>query len=91
MECTKCHRILNKDQFSYKNIEKKIYYLHCDKCREKIMNNKEKKEFEKEQYNFVKKTNIIECECGRKYIAFRDYHILRHNNSKTHIAKISNI
>ena len=86
MECTKCHKILDKDKFSYKNIDKKIYYLHCDNCREKILKNKEKKMNEKQQYEFVKRTNLIECSCGKKYIAFRDYHIKRHNNTISHIA-----
>lgn len=86
MECTKCHKILDIDKFSYKNVEKKIYYLHCDKCREKITKNKEKKMNEKQQYEFVKRTNVIECPCGKKYIAFRDYHILRHNNTITHLS-----
>ena len=91
MECTKCHKILDINQFSYKNIEKKIFYLHCDKCRQKILKDKDKQIQEKQQYEFVKKTNIIDCECGRKYIAFRDYHIARHNNTKLHLKKIEDI
>lgn len=91
MECTKCHKVLDIHQFSYKNVAKKIYYVHCDKCRETILKDKDKQKKEKEQYEFVKKTNVIECACGKKYIAFRDYHILRHNNTKTHIARMKNV
>ena len=90
MECTKCHRLLTIDNFSYKNIHKKIYYLHCNKCREKLMANKNKKQQEKEQYDITKKTNIIQCDCGKKYVAFRDYHIYRHVNSKCHLNYLNN-
>lgn len=89
MECTKCHKLLSVDNFSYKNIKQKIYYLHCDKCREK-QNHANKKSIEKEQYEKVKTDNVIECECGRKYIAFRAYHIARHNNSFAHLSYIRN-
>lgn len=88
MECTKCHKVLDKSQFSYKNIAKKIYYLHCDKCRERVKKQTNKKEQEKEQYELVKKTNVITCTCGKTYIAFRDYHIIRHNNTKYHLARV---
>lgn len=88
MECTKCHRILPIETFSYKNVQKKIYYLHCDSCREKLKNMQHKKELEREQYELVKKTNVINCECGKTYVAFRDYHIYRHNNSKHHLSNM---
>lgn len=84
MECTCCKKILDRDQFSFKNLDKKIYYLHCNTCREKIKDIPYKKEREKEQYERVKKQSTIECKCGITYVAFRDYHILRHLNSKTH-------
>lgn len=84
MECTKCHKLLSIDNFSYKNLKEKILYLHCDKCRDKIKHNPDKKQREKEQYNFTKMTNIICCECGIKYISFRTYHTSRHLNSKKH-------
>lgn len=84
MDCTRCKKILDKDQYSYKNEEKKIYYVQCNKCREKIKNNQDKQAKEKEQYENVKKENVIECRCGKTYVAFRDYHILRHNATKKH-------
>jgi|DEB0MinimDraft_4_1074332.scaffolds.fasta_scaffold20460_3 hypothetical protein len=85
MECTKCHKCLPKDNFSLKNVDKKIYYLHCDKCREKAQVHKlDKKRNEKEKYDMLKKTNLIHCHCGVKYISFRTYHTLRHLNSTKH-------
>jgi hypothetical protein len=42
---------------------------------------------EKQQYERVKNTNVIHCECGSTYIAFRSYHITRHKNSILHIRK----
>lgn len=85
MECTKCHKCLPKDNFSYKNTKDKIYYLHCNKCREKnLANSEDKKKKEKEMYDMIKKTNIIQCQCGVKYVSFRTYHTLRHLNSLKH-------
>lgn len=89
MQCSGCKKILDIDKFSYKNEAHKIYYLHCNKCRGKITNNTELKAKQKEQYERVKKNNVINCKCGGTYIAFRDHHILRHINSKTHIARIA--
>lgn len=83
MECTKCHKLLTLENFSYKNLKQKILYLHCNKCREKAQN-LEKKQREKEQYDFIKKTNLIHCDCGISYVSFRTYHTIRHLNSKTH-------
>jgi hypothetical protein len=85
MQCTKCKMILDIANFSYKNADKKIYYLHCNTCREKILSDTNKKIREKEYYKKTKKENAIECACGVKYIAFRDFHILRHASSKIHI------
>lgn len=85
MECTKCRKILDITYFSYRNPMSKIYYLHCDKCREKTAKQTNKKELEKQQYENVKLTNIIECQCGVKYISFRAFHTVRHQNSKFHI------
>jgi len=85
MECTKCHKILDINKFSYRNSISKIYYLHCDRCREKTANQANKKELEKQQYENVKLTNIIECQCGVKYVSFRTFHTIRHQNSKYHI------
>jgi hypothetical protein len=90
MECTSCHNILNLDKFSLKNEAKKIYYLHCNACREKIINDPNKKKREKEQYEKVKMNNVINCKCGIKYIAFRDYHILRHTDTQTHQIYLEN-
>ena len=84
MECTRCHKILDIDQFSYKNVKQKIYYLYCNNCREKVKQKSDKKNLEKEQYAFVKATNVIECACGKKFISFREYHTMRHNKSKKH-------
>jgi hypothetical protein len=90
MECTKCHRILDIKNFSYKNAKQKIFYLHCDKCREKISNQPNKKIAEKEQYETLKKTNLIICPiCSREYVSFRTYHTIRHNNSKIHLKSIA--
>ena len=35
MECTKCKKRLELEFFSYKDVENKIYYLHCNICRNK--------------------------------------------------------
>lgn len=88
MECTKCHKILNLSDFSLK--KDKTYYLHCDRCREKIADNKERKQAIKNHYENTKKNNVIECVCGKTFIAFRDYHISRHSMSKKHINYIEN-
>ena len=88
MECTKCHKVLATDDFSYKNLAKKIYYLHCNNCREKLKKQTNKKKAEKEQYESVKEKNVIQCDCGKVYVAFRDYHIFRHQNSKYHLSMI---
>ena len=84
MECTKCRKILDITCFSYKNPNTKIYYLHCDKCREKTAKQINKKELEKQQYENVKLTCMVECVCGVKYVSFRIFHTVRHQNSKTH-------
>ena len=85
MQCSGCKQILDIDKFSYKNEAQKIYYLHCNKCREKITNNTELKAKQKEQYERVKKNNVINCKCGATYVAFRDHHIRRHMNSINHL------
>jgi hypothetical protein len=90
MECTKCNKKLELNCFSYKDFNNKIFYLHCDKCRDKIRKQANKKEIEKKNYNNIKETNIIECLCGKKYIAFRDYHIIRHQTTIYHIKNIIN-
>lgn len=88
MECTKCRKRLDLSLFSYKNIEDKIYYLYCDNCREKI-NNDNKKIYDNISYLYVKNNNVVSCKCGKKYIAFRNYHIIRHENSKYHKENIN--
>jgi len=85
MECTKCSKILDISNFGLKNPSKKIYYLHCNKCREQINRQPFKKEREKQQYEEVKKNNVIYCECGKHFIGFRQYHYIRHINSNSHI------
>lgn len=85
MECSKCHSIKNFCDFSFKKIEEKIYYMHCEKCRIKIIEEQQKyKEKAYEEYNMRKINNIMECECGCKYVCFRDFHMYRHVNSKKH-------
>lgn len=84
LECTRCHKNLSLDSFSLKNVKDKIYYLHCDTCREKIKNFENKKQNEKDNYDLVKKTNVIHCNCGTNYVSFRTYHYIRHINSKKH-------
>lgn len=86
MECSKCHKYFDINSFSLKNKKQKIYYQHCNICREK---NNEYLEFykikAKENYELLKITNYIKCECGAEYVAFRDHHIYRHYNSKRHL------
>lgn len=88
MECTRCHRVLDKDDFSLKNVQKKIYYVNCNSCREKVKNNVNKAMNEKVQYEDVKLREKITCSCGKTYVAFRDYHITRHKSTKWHIANV---
>lgn len=90
MECSKCKKKLELYCFSYKDEKNKLFYLHCDKCRDKIKMQKNKKQNEKENYNNIKETNKIECVCGKIYIAFREYHIIRHENTKNHLKYINN-
>lgn len=88
MECTKCKKKLDLSFFSYKDTINKIFYLHCDNCRNK-QNNVKKKEYEKKSYSEKKELNIINCKCGKIFVAFRNYHIIRHENSLWHIKNIS--
>tara|TARA_Y100000389_G_scaffold191910_1_gene218777 strand:+ start:113 stop:388 length:276 start_codon:yes stop_codon:yes gene_type:complete len=90
MECTKCKKRLDISYYSLKNIKNNIYYLHCDICREKINNQKNKKNIEIDNYDKTKNNKFILCKCGKEYIAFRDYHIVRHENTKYHIKNILN-
>lgn len=90
MECTKCKKRLDISFYSLKNIKNNIYYLHCDICREKIKNQKNKKNIEIDNYAKTKNNKFILCKCGKEYIAFRDYHIVRHENTKYHIKNILN-
>jgi len=85
MECTRCCKIMDKEKFSFKNNKHKIYYMYCDNCREKVQNMTNKRDNEKRQYEFVKKTNTIVCQCGKQFVSFRDYHVLRHNSTKSHL------
>ena len=96
MECTKCHKVKNFDEYSYKNKKEKIFYLYCNDCRIITLSSQIKyKEKAKENYNLKKKLNTVECECGISYICFRDFHIYWHINSKKHknllISKNDNI
>lgn len=91
MECTRCHRVLGRDDFSLKNVKKNLYYVNCNKCREKVKRDVNKAANEKMQYEDVKQREQIECACGKTYIAFRDYHILRHNSTKWHTERTRDI
>ena len=85
MECTKCHKVKPFDEFSYKNDKEKIYYMYCDMCKIKYYCEEEKyKERAIQEYNTRKLQNTIKCECGIEYVCFRDFHMLRHLNSKKH-------
>jgi hypothetical protein len=85
MECTKCHERKEISEFSLKNRKENIYYLHCNDCRKYILAVQNKyKEKAKGDYEIKKITNIIDCECGKSFVSFRDYHIYRHVNSKYH-------
>ena len=89
MECNRCKAKKTIDDFSfYTKNNNKIYYLSCNTCR----NNKSKniKEKHKEEYENRKNNNVINCECGISYVAFRDYHIYRHNISKKHCKLLYN-
>lgn len=90
MECTHCHQVLEINNFSFKNKAKKIYYLHCNACREKLTNNPDIKKRQKEQYEHTKKQSLIKCRCGSEYVAFREYHIRRHLNSQCHLMYLAN-
>jgi len=85
MECSKCHKIKKFCDFSFKKVDEKIYYLYCDDCRIKTIEEQRKyKEKANEEYNMRKINNIMICECGIKYVCFRDFHMYRHINSKKH-------
>ena len=85
MECTKCHLRKDVSEFSLKNVKENIYYLHCNKCRDQVIRAQHKyKEKMKEEYEIKKLTHVIECECGISFVAFRDFHTIRHVNSKHH-------
>jgi hypothetical protein len=92
MECTKCHKILNLTEFSYKNVKEKIYYLYCDNCRKKVAESQKKyKEKMKDDYDTIKISNKIECRCGISYVGFRNYHIKRHESTTKHIMAMSTL
>lgn len=87
LQCNKCNKRLNIEEFGfYIRKNKEIYYMNCNKCRE-IQNkkNEESKKKMKEEYESRKNNNTILCNCGITYVAFREYHIQRHNNSKKHL------
>lgn len=89
MECTRCRRVLDKEEFSLRSVKSGIYYVNCDKCRDKLKKHVDKADNQKSQYEDVKKREVIVCECGKTYIAFREYHILRHNSTRWHIKHTS--
>ncbi len=84
MYCNRCNKNIDITYFStYLLNNKNIYYLNCNNCRNKI-NTDDKKNKEKEEYLNRKNNNVVECECGVKYISFREYHKYRHSISKKH-------
>lgn len=85
MECTKCHKIKSLTEYSYRNKKEKIYYLYCDNCRKQTVEIQKKyKEKAVEEYNLRKTLNVIDCKCGISFVCFRDFHMIRHINSKKH-------
>jgi len=86
MYCNRCKQNKNLEFFNfYMRKNKKIYYVNCIEC----MNKKKEKEEEmkkkmKEEYLTRKENNIVKCDCGTIYIAFREYHIFRHLNTNNH-------
>ena len=60
MECSKCHKIKDFSEFSFKKIDEQIYYLYCDECRNKTIEEQRKyKEKAYEEYNMRKINNIM--------------------------------
>ena len=91
MECSKCHLRKDISDFSLKNVKDNIYYMYCYKCREQVVKAQHKyKEKMKEEYEIKKLTHVIDCECGMSFVAFRDFHMRRHVNSKYHKMYIQN-
>ena len=87
LHCSKCNNVKSFQDFDFKNKKDKIYYQHCNECREKTINNENYliyKARAKEKYDIKKKANIIHCDCGAVFVAHRDYHIFRHVNSRRH-------
>ena len=85
MECTKCHMRKHISEFSLKNVKEEIYYLYCDECRKQATDLQQRyKEKAKEDYEIKKLSNIINCDCGKTFVCFRDFHMSRHLNSKYH-------
>ena len=82
MQCSSCKKNLDFDDFSLN--KHNIYYMRCNKCKQ----NEDPdfiKQRNKEYYEFTKKNNVINCNCGSQFIAFREYHVMRHINSKRHL------
>ena len=85
MECTKCHIRKDISEFSLKNEKENIYYLYCNLCRQKTNNScKKYKDKAKENYELKKIDNCIKCDCGTSFVCFRDFHLTRHLNSRSH-------
>ena len=86
MYCNTCKQNKNLECYNfYIRKNKKIYYVSCNECRNKRKEKEEeRKKIMKEEYLKRKENNIVECECGTIYIAFREYHIFRHLNTINH-------
>jgi len=85
MECTKCKLRKDISEFSFKNKIDQIYYLYCDICRQNTNSIREKyKQKAKDDYELKKIVNSIHCDCGSNFVCFRDFHLTRHLNSRSH-------
>jgi len=85
MQCSKCDKRKDLNEYSFRNESDKIYYLYCNTCRNETQEIQKKyKDKAVENYNLIKIINKIECSCGITYVCYRDFHMIRHLNSKKH-------
>jgi len=81
MDCNRCKRTLGIQHFSKR--PNGLYYCSCDKCRQKTLDwLSENKKTRQDQLEAKKQ--IIQCECGKKYVFYKDSHIHQHKNTKYH-------
>jgi len=85
MQCSKCEKRKDLTEYSFRNVSDKIYYLYCNTCRNETKEIQQKyKDKAVENYNLIKIINKIECSCGITYVSYREFHTIRHLNSKKH-------